>query len=291
MSWLPRLFEGPEICARISESGAAATGLAAGTPVAAGAGDQGAGAVGMGIVAPGSVSATIGTSGVVFAATDQPTMDRLGRLHTFCHAVPGMWHVMGVTNGAGLSLRWLRDTFAPGVALRRVDRRGRTKSPPPAMECSGRRTSSASARRISTPRRAPHSSASPPRTPAPTSSAPSWRASPSACATRFPCSPNWEFPWHESGSAEAARAARSGGRFRPTSTATRWSCSPPRRAARSARRCWPASAWARGPAWRRPAPQTVHVAQTIQPKNAAAMDAAYARFRRVYPALREIGRT
>ncbi len=54
----------------------------------AGAGDQGAGAVGMGIVAPGSVSATIGTSGVVFAATDQPTMDRLGRLHTFCHAVP-----------------------------------------------------------------------------------------------------------------------------------------------------------------------------------------------------------
>jgi len=69
----------------------------------------------MGIVGPGSVSATIGTSGVVFAATDTPTMDRLGRLHTFCHAVPGLWHVMGVTNGAGLSLRWLRDTFMPGV--------------------------------------------------------------------------------------------------------------------------------------------------------------------------------
>jgi xylulokinase len=115
MSWLPRLFEGPEICARVSDAGAGATGLAAGTPVAAGAGDQGAGAVGMGIVGPGSVSATIGTSGVVFAATDKPTMDRLGRLHTFCHAVPGMWHVMGVTNGAGLSLRWLRDTFAAGV--------------------------------------------------------------------------------------------------------------------------------------------------------------------------------
>ncbi len=70
----------------------------------------------MGIVGPGSVSATIGTSGVVFAATDKPTMDRLGRLHTFCHAVPGLWHVMGVTNGAGLSLRWFRDTFAPGVS-------------------------------------------------------------------------------------------------------------------------------------------------------------------------------
>jgi xylulokinase len=114
MAWLPRLFEGPEICARISDTGAGATGLAAGTPVAAGAGDQGAGAVGMGILAPGSVSATIGTSGVVFAATDAPTKDRLGRLHTFCHAAPGRWHVMGVTNGAGLSLRYFRDTFAPG---------------------------------------------------------------------------------------------------------------------------------------------------------------------------------
>jgi xylulokinase len=111
-SWLPRLFEGPEICARISATGAGATGLAAGTPVAAGAGDQGAGAVGMGILAPGSVSATIGTSGVVFAATDAPIKDKLGRLHTFCHAAPGRWHVMGVTNGAGLSLRYFRDTFA-----------------------------------------------------------------------------------------------------------------------------------------------------------------------------------
>jgi xylulokinase len=113
MAWLPRLFEGPEICARINAAGAAATGLATGTPVAAGAGDQGAGAVGMGILSPGSVSATIGTSGVVFAATDAPIKDRLGRLHTFCHAAPGRWHVMGVTNGAGLSLRYFRDTFAP----------------------------------------------------------------------------------------------------------------------------------------------------------------------------------
>ena len=113
MSWLPPLFEGPEICARISDSGASATGLVVGTPVAAGAGDQGAGAVGMGILKAGSVSATIGTSGVVFASTDKPTMDHLGRLHTFCHAAPGLWHVMGVTNGAGLSFRYFRDTFAP----------------------------------------------------------------------------------------------------------------------------------------------------------------------------------
>ena len=113
MSWLPRLFEGPEICARIDAAGAAATGLPEGTPVAAGAGDQGAGAVGMGILSPGSVSATIGTSGVVFAATDRPTLDPKGRLHTFCHAAPNLWHVMGVTNGAGLSLRYLRDTLMP----------------------------------------------------------------------------------------------------------------------------------------------------------------------------------
>ena len=111
MAWLPKLYESPEICARISTNGTSDTGLATGTPVAAGAGDQGAGAVGMGILRPGSVSATIGTSGVVFAATDAPIKDPKGRLHTFCHAAPGRWHVMGVTNAAGLSLRWYRDTF------------------------------------------------------------------------------------------------------------------------------------------------------------------------------------
>jgi xylulokinase len=114
--WLPQLFESPEICAQISAEAADATGLVAGTPVVAGAGDQGAGAVGMGILQPGSVSATIGTSGVVFAATAAPTKDPLGRLHTFCHAVPGRWHVMGVTQAAGLSLRWLRDVIAPGAS-------------------------------------------------------------------------------------------------------------------------------------------------------------------------------
>jgi len=110
-SLLPRLFESSEICGKVSPSGAAATGLQPGTPVVAGAGDQAAGAVGMGIVAPGAVSATIGTSGVVFAATDRPALDSKGRLHTFCHAVPGRWHLMGVTQAAGLSLRWFRDRF------------------------------------------------------------------------------------------------------------------------------------------------------------------------------------
>ncbi len=113
MEWLPPLFEGPDVCGHITAAGSSATGLAVGTPVVAGAGDQGAGAVGMGILEPGSVSSTIGTSGVVFAATAAPTRDAKGRLHTFCHAAPGVWHVMGVTNGAGLSFRYFRDTFAP----------------------------------------------------------------------------------------------------------------------------------------------------------------------------------
>jgi xylulokinase len=110
-SLLPTLYESPEICGRISAAGAAATGLQSGTPVVAGAGDQAAGAIGMGVVSPGTVSATIGTSGVVLAATDAPALDPGGRLHTFCHAVPGRWMVMGVTQAAGLSLRWFRDQF------------------------------------------------------------------------------------------------------------------------------------------------------------------------------------
>jgi len=114
-SLLPQLYESPEICGQISATGAEATGLRQGTPVVAGAGDQAAGAVGMGVVTPGAVSATIGTSGVVFAATDRPSLDPRGRLHTFCHAVPGRWHVMGVTQAAGLSLRWFRDHFGGGT--------------------------------------------------------------------------------------------------------------------------------------------------------------------------------
>ncbi|HET6219185.1 MAG TPA: xylulokinase [Acidobacteriaceae bacterium] len=108
---LPALYESQEVVGQITEAAAAATGLKAGTPVVAGAGDQAAGATGMGIVRPGDVSATIGTSGVVFAASDAPVTDPLGRLHTFCHAIPGRWHVMGVTQAAGLSLRWFRDNF------------------------------------------------------------------------------------------------------------------------------------------------------------------------------------
>jgi xylulokinase len=113
-SLLPKVFESPEISGRVNEEGARLSGLRPGIPVVAGAGDQAAGAVGMGIVKPGAVSATIGTSGVVFAATSKPVLEPKGRIHTFCHAIPNRWHVMGVTQGAGLSLRWFRDQFGAG---------------------------------------------------------------------------------------------------------------------------------------------------------------------------------
>jgi len=113
---LPALFESPQVCGKVSVAGAEATGVPAGTLVVAGAGDQAAGAVGMGIARVGAVSATIGTSGVVFASTDRPALDPRGRLHTFCHAIPGRWHVMGVTQSAGLSLRWYRDNFGAASA-------------------------------------------------------------------------------------------------------------------------------------------------------------------------------
>ncbi len=110
---LPKVCESQEITGRVSREAAASTGLAEGTPVIGGAGDQAASAVGNGIVRPGLVSCTIGTSGVVFAHMDSPAYDAAGRVHTFCHAVPAAWHVMGVTQGAGLSLQWFRRNLAP----------------------------------------------------------------------------------------------------------------------------------------------------------------------------------
>ena len=113
-SILPRLYESPEITGRVTAQAAAATGLREGTPVVGGGGDQASSAVGNGIVEAGIASDTLGTSGVVFVHLDQPAYDPEGRVHTFCHAVPGKWHVMGVTQGAGLSLQWFRQQLAPG---------------------------------------------------------------------------------------------------------------------------------------------------------------------------------
>jgi xylulokinase len=116
-AWLPPTFEGPQVTGTVTAHAAAATGLRAGTPVVAGGGDQSANAVGVGVVSPGTMALSLGTSGVVFAATDRPLFEPRGRVHAFCHAVPGRWHLMSVMLSAAGSLRWYRDTLAPGESF------------------------------------------------------------------------------------------------------------------------------------------------------------------------------
>ncbi len=111
--YLPPTYEGPAITSQVSPQGAAETGLAPGTPIVGGGGDQAAQAVGVGAVKPGIIALTLGTSGVVFATTDGPFVEPEGRLHAFCHAVPDRWHFMGVMLSAAGSLQWYRDALAP----------------------------------------------------------------------------------------------------------------------------------------------------------------------------------
>ena len=118
--WLPPTHEGPVVTGTVTEHAAAATGLRAGTPVVAGGGDQSANGVGVGAVAPGTVALSLGTSGVIFAATDAPLFDARGRVHAFCHALPGRWHLMSVMLSAAGSLRWFRDTLAPDEPFDRL---------------------------------------------------------------------------------------------------------------------------------------------------------------------------
>ncbi len=114
-AWLPPTFEGTAVTGQVSPQAAEVTGLKVGTPVVGGGGDQAAAAVGTGAVVEGVVSLSLGTSGVVFATADWPIVEPEGRLHAFCHAVPGKWHLMGVMLSAAGSLRWYRDTLVPGV--------------------------------------------------------------------------------------------------------------------------------------------------------------------------------
>jgi xylulokinase len=114
LQWLPRTYEGSQVTGAIHAEAARLTGLMAGTPVVGGGGDQAAQAVGVGAVEPGIIALTLGTSGVVFATTGGAFIEPEGRLHAFCHSVPGRWHLMGVMLSAAGSLRWYRDTFAPG---------------------------------------------------------------------------------------------------------------------------------------------------------------------------------
>ncbi|MDW7674428.1 MAG: xylulokinase [Bacillota bacterium] len=114
--WLPQIYESPEITGGINMEAAQATGLLAGTPVVGGGGDQAAGAVGNGIVEEGILSAALGTSGVVFAMTNEPVIQPGSSLHAFCHAVPGKWHLMGVMLSAGASLQWFRNQLATNAS-------------------------------------------------------------------------------------------------------------------------------------------------------------------------------
>ena len=116
-AWLPPTFEGTAVTGHVTPQAAEATGIKAGTPVIGGGGDQAAAAVGTGAVIEGIVSLSLGTSGVVFASADQPIIEPEGRLHAFCHAVPGKWHLMGVMLSAAGSLRWYRDALAPDTGF------------------------------------------------------------------------------------------------------------------------------------------------------------------------------
>lgn len=113
--FMPPVYEGTAVTGTLTAEAAAKTGLPAGIPVVAGGGDQAAGGVGCGIVKPGVISSTVGTSGVVFAFSEDIHLDPHGRVHTFCHSVPGKWHVMGVVLSAGGSLRWFRDALCADV--------------------------------------------------------------------------------------------------------------------------------------------------------------------------------
>jgi len=115
MEWLPRLYEGPEVTGVVSQEAAQATGLKVGTPVVGGGGDQAAQATGVGAVEPGIIALTVGTSGVVFAPLASYAYEPEGRLHAFCHSVPGQWHFMGVMLSAAGSLQWYHDTLTPDI--------------------------------------------------------------------------------------------------------------------------------------------------------------------------------
>jgi xylulokinase len=120
---LPRVYESPQVCGHVHQQAAKQLGLVSGIPVVGGAGDQAAGAVGNGIVTSGIVSATLGTSGVVFAHSDAPTRDPLGRVHTMCHAVPGKWCVFGCMLSAGGSFQWFRNQLG-AVEIAKAAKRG-----------------------------------------------------------------------------------------------------------------------------------------------------------------------
>lgn len=126
--FLPNVYESSQVIGNITEDIARQTGLSANTVVVAGAGDQAAAAVGNGVIKPGCTSVSLGTSGVVFTAVDKPVYDKLARTHTFCHAVKDMWHIMGVTQGCGLSVNWFKKNFADEYSYQELEENSRETS-------------------------------------------------------------------------------------------------------------------------------------------------------------------
>lgn len=122
VNWLAKVYESCELTGRVTAETANITGVSEGTPVAGGGGDNACAAIGTGVYKDGKAFTTIGTSGVVFAHTSSPKIDPNGRIHTFCAAVPGEWHVMGVTQAAGLSLNWFRNNLAKDVSYAEIDK-------------------------------------------------------------------------------------------------------------------------------------------------------------------------
>lgn len=122
---LPPVYESSQAVGKITGEIAQKTGLSTNTVVVAGAGDQAAAAVGNGVIKPGCTSISLGTSGVVFTAVDKPVYDKAARTHTFCHAVDNMWHIMGVTQGCGLSVNWFRKNFAQDYSYAELDEKAK----------------------------------------------------------------------------------------------------------------------------------------------------------------------
>jgi xylulokinase len=257
---LGKLYESQEVTGTLHEEAAKALGLKAGIPVVGGAGDQAAGAVGNGIVSAGIVSATLGTSGVVFAHADQPTRDPMGRVHTMCHAVPGKWCVFGCMLSAGGSFQWLRNTLGQDEVAearkKKVDPYEllilQAETAPPGCE-------GLFFLPYLTGERCPHPDplarggwvGLTARTTRRCSSARSSRASRSVCGTPWRSCGAWTSRSPRSAPAAAGPAASSGGSSRPTCTGRRSSPRTRARARRTASPCWPASAPASGRASRR----------------------------------------
>ena len=121
MSMLAKVYESPDVTGYVTKHASELCGIKEGVPVAGGGGDNACAAVGSGVYSVGKAFTTLGTSGVIFAPTSKPTVDAEGRFNAFCAAVPGTWHVLAITQAAGLSLNWFRNNIAKEYSYKEID--------------------------------------------------------------------------------------------------------------------------------------------------------------------------